>query len=99
MLSKGVPVPLFFMQRNGDGNSLFVLQKQNTRKPGVRRIFSMLQYRLSVVSNITVMKTFGKPAMFICDADKFSPATIGTDRDNEAWNRPFRQSLYIPIRS
>ena len=38
MLSKGVPVPLFFMQRNGDGNSLFVLQKQNTRKPGVRRI-------------------------------------------------------------
>ena len=38
MFSKGVPVPLFFMQRNGDGNSLFVLQKQNTREPGVRRI-------------------------------------------------------------
>ena len=38
MLSKGVPVPLFFMQRNGDGNSLFVLQKLNTREPGVRRI-------------------------------------------------------------
>ena len=38
MLSKGVPVPLFFMQRNGDGNSLFVLQKQITREPGVRRI-------------------------------------------------------------
>ena len=38
MLSKGVPVPLFFVQRNGDSNSLFVLQKQNTREPGVRRI-------------------------------------------------------------
>ena len=38
MLSKGVPVPLFLMQRNGDGNSFFVLLKQNTRDPGVRRI-------------------------------------------------------------
>ena len=55
--------------------------------------------RLSAVRNITIAKTFGKPAMFICDADKYAPAVIGTDRDNEAWNRPFRQSLYIPIRS
>ena len=59
----------------------------------------MLQYRLSAVRNITVAKTFGKPVMFICDADKFAPATIGTDRDNKAWYRPFKQSLYNPIRS
>ena len=59
----------------------------------------MLQYRLFVVRNITVMKTFGKPAMSVCGADKFAPATIGTDHDIKAWNRSFRQSLYIPIRS
>ena len=59
----------------------------------------MLQYRLSVTRNNTAMETFGKPAMFICGADKFAPATIGTDHDIKAWNRSFRQSLYIPIRS
>ena len=59
----------------------------------------MLQYRLSVVRNITAMKTFGKPAMFICDADKFAPATIGTGHDTQAWKGSFGQFLYIPIRS
>ena len=59
----------------------------------------MLQYRLSVVRNITVMKTFGKPAMSICGADNFAPATIGTDHDIKAWNRSFWRSFYIPIRS
>ena len=32
MLSKGVPVPLFLMQRNGDGNSLFRITK--AKSPG-----------------------------------------------------------------
>ena len=59
----------------------------------------MLQYRLSADRNMTIDKTFGTPAMFICDADKFGPANKGTDHDIKAWNRFFRQSLYIPIRS
>ena len=58
----------------------------------------MLQHRLSTVMNINTVNTFGKPAMFICDADKFAPAK-GTDFDINAWNRSFRQSFYIPIRS
>ena len=60
---------------------------------------SMLQYRLSVVRNITVMKTFGKPAMSICGADNFDPATIGAGHDTQAWKGSFGQFLYIPIRS
>ena len=59
----------------------------------------MLQYRLSVVRNITAMKTFGKPAMFICGADNFGPATIGAGRGIQAWKGSFGQFLYIPIRS
>lgn len=59
----------------------------------------MLQYRLFVVRNITVMKTFGKPAMSICGADNFDPATIGAGHDTQAWKGSFGQFLYIPIRS
>ena len=63
----------------------------------------MLQHRLSadrnMTRNITIDKTFGAPAMFICDADNNAPANKGTDHGTKAWNRPFRQSLYIPIRS
>ena len=59
----------------------------------------MLQYRLSVVRNITVMKTFGKPAMSICGADNFAPATIGAGHDTQTWKGSFEQFLYIPIRS
>ena len=59
----------------------------------------MLQHRLSVIMNNIAEITFGTPAMSVCDADKFAPATIGTDHDNKAWNRSFRQSLNIPIRS
>ena len=59
----------------------------------------MLQVRLSAVRNDIIVKTFGKPAMLICDADNITPAMIGTDHDTKAWNRFFRQSLNIPIRS
>ncbi len=59
----------------------------------------MLQYRLFAVRNMTMEKTFGTTAMFICDAENKAPAMIGTDHDNKAWNRSFRQSMYIPIQS
>ena len=59
----------------------------------------MLQYRLSADINLTIDKTFGTPAMFICDADKQAKANTDKDHDNKAWNRSFRQSSYIPIRS
>ena len=32
----------------------------------------MLQYRLSVIRNITATMTFGKPAMSVCGADGYS---------------------------
>ena len=59
----------------------------------------MLQFRLSVIRNIDAMNAFGKPAMFICDAEKKALASTGADHDDKAWNRLFRQFLYIPIRS
>ena len=59
----------------------------------------MLQYRLSADRNMTIDKTFGTPAMFICDAENKALANKGTDHGTKAWNRLFRQSLYIPIRS
>lgn len=57
----------------------------------------MLQYRLTVISNNSAVKTFGTSAMFICGAENAAPAAIGTDHDNKARNRSFRQFLYIPI--
>ena len=48
---------------------------------------------------MTIDKTFGTPAMFICDAENKALANKGTDHGTKAWNRLFRQSLYIPIRS
>ncbi len=59
----------------------------------------MLQHRLSTVMNINTVNTFGKPAMFICDADKSAAAATGINHNNKAWNWFFRQSLYIPMRS
>ena len=59
----------------------------------------MLQYRLSEIRNMTIAGTFGAPAMFICDADKQAKANTDKDHDHKAWNRSFRQSLDIPIRS
>ena len=57
----------------------------------------MLQYYLSVIRNMTSAKTSGMSEMFICDADKYTPALNGTGNDIMAWNRSFRQSFYIPI--
>ena len=59
----------------------------------------MLQHRLSAVMNISMTTAFGKPAMFICGAEKYAPAMLGTGLDIKAENRSFRQSFYIPIRS
>ena len=56
----------------------------------------MMQYRLSAIRNLTSAKAFGKPAMSISCADKYTPAA-GEKNNNLAWNRSFRQSLYIPI--
>ena len=59
----------------------------------------MLQNRLSEIKNMTIVKTFGKPAMFICDTDKLAPEIKGEDRGIKAWNPSFWQLLYIHIRS
>ena len=59
----------------------------------------MLQYRLSAIRNIATMKTFGIPAMFICDAENKALSLTGSDHDTKAWNLSFGQSFYIPIRS
>ncbi len=98
MLSKGVPVPLFFMQRNRWNASLKIFFRiSGNGEQG--ELFSMLQYRLSVNRNMKMAGTFGTPVMFNCDTDKFAPAAKGIDRALIAWNRPFRQSFYISIRS
>ena len=59
----------------------------------------MLQYRLFVRKNMTAEKTFGTPAMFICDAENKTQANTGKGHDIQAWNPSFRQSVSIPIRS
>lgn len=48
---------------------------------------------------MTIVKTFGKPAMFICDTDKLAPEIKGEDRGIKAWIPSFWQLLYIHIRS
>ena len=70
--------------------------------PGNREqgeLLLMQQNRLSAIGNMVIIKAFGTPEMFICDADKSAPSNKGTDHELEAWNRSSRQSLYISVRS
>ena len=57
----------------------------------------MLQHRISALMDISKAMAFGKPVMFICDAENKTPAALGNDI--KARNRSFWQSFYIPIRS
>ena len=59
----------------------------------------MLQKLLFAIRDISIEKTFGMSAMFHCDADKYALSDDGVDYDITVKNRPFRQSLYISIRS
>ena len=97
MLFKGSACPSVFYAMKRREHSLFIYV--HTRQPGGRSSFSMLLYRSFAVINIAAVKSFGKPAVFICDAEKYTLATAGTDHDTRAWNPFSRQSLYIPIRS
>ena len=49
----------------------------------------MLQYRLSADRNMTIEKTFGKPAMFICDAENSALVNKGKNHNIKTWNRSF----------
>ena len=49
----------------------------------------MLQDRFSTVRNITAALSFGKPAMIICDAEKYALSAAGTNHDT-------RHGIFLP---